>query len=63
MGVPFVTSLGVGAHLEAWGVSPERIVELDWWETHSLATGDLSISAGPSQHFSGTRDTQKSRGF
>jgi len=27
--VPFVTSLGVGAHLEAWGVRPERIVELD----------------------------------
>ena len=34
--VPFVTSLGVGAHLEAWGVRPERIVELDWWETHTL---------------------------
>ena len=24
--VPFVTSLGVGAHLEAWGVAPERIL-------------------------------------
>ena len=35
--VPFVTSLGVGAHLEAWGVPPERIVELDWWESHSAA--------------------------
>ena len=31
--VPFVTSLGVGAHLEAWGVAPERITELDWWES------------------------------
>ena len=30
--VPFVTSLGVGAHLEAWGVPAERIIELDWWE-------------------------------
>ncbi|TNY02893.1 MBL fold metallo-hydrolase, partial [Escherichia coli] len=28
--VPFITSLGVGAHLQAWGVPPERIVELDW---------------------------------
>ena len=28
--VPFYTSLGVGAHLEAWGVPPERITELDW---------------------------------
>ena len=34
--VPFVTSLGVGAHLEAWGVQPERIAELDWWESHRL---------------------------
>src|SRR2546423_669106 len=34
--VPFVTSLGVGAHLEAWGVEPKRIVELEWWESHTL---------------------------
>ena len=35
--VPFVTSLGVGAHLEAWGVPAERITELDWWETAHAA--------------------------
>ena len=34
--VPFVTSLGVGAHLEAWGVPAERITELDWWESVEL---------------------------
>ena len=34
--IPFVTSLGVGAHLEYWGVVPERITELDWWESHGL---------------------------
>jgi L-ascorbate metabolism protein UlaG (beta-lactamase superfamily) len=51
--VPFVTSLGVGAHLEAWGVRPERIIELDWWESHSLPTVDLTVTAAPSQHFSG----------
>ncbi len=49
--VPFVTSLGVGAHLEAWGVAPERIVELDWWEQAEVA--GLTITATPSQHFSG----------
>ncbi|MFZ5891662.1 MAG: MBL fold metallo-hydrolase [Myxococcota bacterium] len=49
--VPFVTSLGVGAHLEAWGVAPERITELDWWE--STDVGGLRVSAAPSQHFSG----------
>jgi L-ascorbate metabolism protein UlaG (beta-lactamase superfamily) len=51
--VPFVTSLGVGAHLEAWGVPVERIVELDWWETHRPEGTDLSVTATPSQHFSG----------
>jgi L-ascorbate metabolism protein UlaG (beta-lactamase superfamily) len=51
--VPFVTSLGVGAHLQAWGVAPERISELDWWESHTLPGTGLSITAAPSQHFSG----------
>jgi L-ascorbate metabolism protein UlaG (beta-lactamase superfamily) len=51
--VPFVTSLGVGAHLQAFGVPPERITELDWWETHRVPGTGLDISAAPSQHFSG----------
>ncbi len=53
MGVPFVTSLGVGAHLEAWGVPAERITELDWWQSHTLYGGELTVTAAPSQHFSG----------
>ncbi len=51
--VPFVTSLGVGAHLEGWGVRSERITELDWWETHELPHAGLRVTAAPSQHFSG----------
>lgn len=51
--VPFVTSLGVGAHLQAWGVPPERITELDWWETHRVPGTGLTVTAAPSQHFSG----------
>jgi L-ascorbate metabolism protein UlaG (beta-lactamase superfamily) len=51
--VPFVTSLGVGAHLEAWGVRPERIVELDWWESYTVPDSEVIITATPSQHFSG----------
>jgi len=51
--VPFVTSLGVGAHLQAWGVPPERIHELDWWENWTLPHADLTVTAAPSQHFSG----------
>lgn len=48
---PFVVPLGVGAHLRAWDVPDERIVELDW---HRRATfGPLTITATPAQHFSG----------
>lgn len=50
---PFVTSLGVGAHLEGWGVRPERITELDWWESHEVPGTGLNVTAAPSQHFSG----------
>ena len=51
--VPFVTSLGVGAHLQAWGVPAERITELDWWESHRVPGTGLEVTAAPSQHFSG----------
>jgi len=51
--IPVITSLGVGAHLEAYGVAPERIVELDWWEQHALPGGRLQFTATPAQHFSG----------
>ncbi len=51
--VPFVTSLGVGAHLEAWGIPPDRITELDWWESYALPTVGVRVTAAPSQHFSG----------
>src|SRR5574337_1186155 len=57
LGVPFVTSLGVGAHLEAWGVPTARITELDWWESYTLkrrgAKTELEVTTAPSQHFSG----------
>ncbi len=51
--VPFITSLGVGAHLEGWGVPAARIVELDWWEHHRLPGSEVEIHAAPAQHFSG----------
>jgi len=49
--VPFITGLGVGAHLDKWGVPASRIVELDWWETTKV--GGLTIAAGSARHFSG----------
>jgi L-ascorbate metabolism protein UlaG (beta-lactamase superfamily) len=49
--VPFITSLGVGARLEKWGVPAQRITELDWWE-HTELKG-VRVTAAPAQHFSG----------
>ncbi len=47
----FVTPLGIGEHLRNWGVEPERIVELDWWQDVELE--GLTLTATPAQHFSG----------
>ena len=47
----FIVPLGVGAHLERWGVAPNRITELDWSE--STAVGPLNVTATPARHFSG----------
>ncbi|GAA2511610.1 MBL fold metallo-hydrolase [Pilimelia columellifera subsp. columellifera] len=54
---PFLVPLGVGAHLERWGVPPDRIIELDWHESARVA--GLTFTATPAHHFSGrglTRD-------
>ncbi|RDV39827.1 MBL fold metallo-hydrolase [Bradymonadaceae bacterium TMQ3] len=47
----FLVPLGVGAHLDRWGVPDERIVELDWWDEHDIK--GLTIAATPSRHFTG----------
>ncbi|MFO0000761.1 MAG: MBL fold metallo-hydrolase, partial [bacterium] len=52
----FVTTLGVGAHLERLGARPELVVELDWGEgtrVEGAAGGSVDVVATPSQHFSG----------
>jgi L-ascorbate metabolism protein UlaG (beta-lactamase superfamily) len=51
--VPFFTSLGVGDHLEAYGVRGDRITELDWWESARVPNSEIVLTAAPSQHFSG----------
>jgi L-ascorbate metabolism protein UlaG (beta-lactamase superfamily) len=48
----FYVPLGVGAHLEKWGIAPDRISELDWGEEAALPSG-LRLAAVPSRHFSG----------
>ncbi|MGX1116231.1 L-ascorbate metabolism protein UlaG (beta-lactamase superfamily) [Streptomyces ambofaciens] len=54
----FAVPLGVGGHLEHWGVSPDRLRELDWHE--STRVGGLTLTATPARHFCGRglRNTQ-----
>jgi L-ascorbate metabolism protein UlaG (beta-lactamase superfamily) len=47
----FVVPLGVGAHLEYWGVSADHIRELDWWD--STRIGALTVHSTPARHASG----------
>ncbi len=48
----FYVSLGVGSHLEHWGVAPEKITELDWWDTKQVMPV-IELTATPARHFSG----------
>ena len=47
----FLVPLGVGAHLDAWGVPADRVVECDWEEGHEV--GGVRVTAVEAQHFSG----------
>jgi L-ascorbate metabolism protein UlaG (beta-lactamase superfamily) len=48
---PFLVPLGVGAHLDRWRVPADRIVELDWHE--SLTVAGLTLTLTAARHFSG----------
>ncbi|MCC7054378.1 MAG: MBL fold metallo-hydrolase [Gemmatimonadaceae bacterium] len=52
----FIVPLGIGAHLESWGIPPARIVELDWWQP--VRVGALEIVATPARHASGRLSPQ-----
>jgi len=47
----WVCPLGVGAHLERWGVPAERITEHDWWDETEIA--GVRLVCTPARHFSG----------
>lgn len=56
----FLVPLGVGAQLEKWGVSRDKITELDWWEEFAY-DDNLTVVATPSQHFSGRGLTDRNK--
>jgi L-ascorbate metabolism protein UlaG (beta-lactamase superfamily) len=45
----FLVPLGIGELLEEWGIKPEKVVELDWWEHHKV--GSLNFTATPAIHY------------
>ncbi|MDQ0269602.1 MBL fold metallo-hydrolase [Cytobacillus purgationiresistens] len=47
----FIVPLGVAGHLTKWGVEPERIKELDWWDEEAVE--GLTLISTPARHFSG----------
>ena len=47
----FYVPLGVGAHLEAWGVSPDKIHELTWAD--EVEQDSFTFVCTPARHFSG----------
>lgn len=47
-----ITSLGVGEHLEHWGISPEKIIETNWDDITLLEDG-FKVVTTPARHFSG----------
>lgn len=51
----WIVPLGVGSHLEKWGVQPDRIEELDWWDETRIDRrhGSVRLVSTPARHFSG----------
>ncbi len=46
-----ITSLGVGSHLEYWGIDMNKVTELDWYQ--STEVEGIRLTAAPARHFSG----------
>ena len=47
----FLVPLGLGRHLEHWGIDKSNVTEFDWWQEMQLFGLDLVYT--PSRHFSG----------
>lgn len=55
----FYVPLGVGVHLQEWGIEESRIHELDWWD--KTEHDSLKLVFAPSRHFSGRGLTDRSK--
>ena len=48
----FIAPLGVGAHLEKWGIPAAHIAEFDWWDQFNF-NENIRFTCTPTRHFSG----------
>ena len=55
----FLTPLGVGDRLQAWGIPAAKIRQLDWWQSTQLDA--VTFTATPAQHFSGRSLSDRNR--
>ena len=57
-GTHFYVGLGIGAHLERWGLPDAQIHEMAWWD-HADVKG-VRIHCAPARHYSGRKSMNNS---
>ncbi|WP_394239644.1 MBL fold metallo-hydrolase [Vibrio astriarenae] len=55
----FLVPLRVGEHLIKWGVSADKVIELNWWESYVFSGIEYTLT--PTQHFSGRTGVDRDR--
>lgn len=53
----FMVPLGVGAHLQRWGVAKNKIREFDWYQSETIDSTEFTFT--PARHFSGRGITNR----
>lgn len=62
----FIAPLGVGAHLEYWGIAPDRISEVEWWDEIPITgvSGEsITIVSTPARHATGRLQPSSNKTF
>lgn len=52
-----IAALGVGAHLEKWGMPAAAITEVEWWQ--QVEAGPVRLTFAPTRHFTGRSMTNR----
>ncbi|MEO5671689.1 MAG: MBL fold metallo-hydrolase [Ramlibacter sp.] len=57
-GTHFFVGLGIGAHIERWGVPPAQVHDMDWWDKAEVR--GVTIHCVPARHYSGRKSMDNS---